>query len=157
MIGRTITIDSRPRAVIGVMPASFQFLDNNAELILPHRFDRSALRLGNFSYNGVARLKPGMTIQQANADVGRMLPIWLAAWPVPPGLDKKLFENARLAPSLRPLKQDVVATIADMLWVLVGTIGVVLPIACANVANLVLVQQDSDQFCTAKIQENDDV
>ena len=145
VIGRTITIDSRLRAVIGVMPAGFQFLDNNAELILPHRFDRGALRLGNFSYSGIARLKPGVTAQQANADVGRMLPIWLAAWPVPPGLDKKLFENARIAPALRPLKQDVVGNIADVLWVLMGTIGVVLLIACANVANLVLVRMEGRQ------------
>jgi len=145
VIGRTLTIDSRPRAVIGVMPATFKFLDTNVELILPHRFDRAHLFLGNFSYQGVARLKPGVTLQQATADVARLLPVWLNAWPAPFGLDRKLFENARLAPALKPLKQDVVGNVTDVLWVLMGTIGLVLLIACANVANLLLVRVEGRQ------------
>ena len=132
-------------AVIGVMPDGFQFLDGEADVILPQRFDRNRVFLGNFSYQGVARLKPGVTLQQANADVGRMLPAWLNAWPAPPGLDKKLFESARIAPALTPLKQDVVGDMTDTLWVLMGTIGVVLLIACANVANLLLVRVEGRQ------------
>ena len=124
-LGRTLTIDAKPYAVIGVMPDGFQFLDGEADVILPQRFDRNRVFLGNFSYQGVARLKPGVTLQQANADVGRMLPAWLNAWPAPPGLDKKLFESARIGPSLTPLKQDVVGDMTDTLWVLMGTIGVV--------------------------------
>jgi len=145
VIGRTMTIDSRPREVIGVMPAGFKFLDVNAELILPERFERAKLFLGDFSYSGVARLKPGVTIQDANADVARLVPIWLQAWPVFPGTDRKLFENARVAPAVRPLKQDVVGNMRDVLWVLMGTIGVVLLIACANVANLLLVRVEGRQ------------
>jgi putative ABC transport system permease protein len=145
VIGRTMTIDATPRVVIGVMPADFKFLAVDTELILPHRFNRSRLFLGNFSYQGIARLKPGVTSQQASADVARMLPTWLKTWPAPLGLDKKLFENARVAPALRPLKQDVVGNISDVLWVLMGTIGVVLLIACANVANLLLVRVEGRQ------------
>jgi putative ABC transport system permease protein len=145
VIGRTMTIDSRPREVIGVMPAGFKFLDVNAELILPERFERAKLFLGDFSYSGVARLKPGVTIQDANADVARLVPIWLQAWPVFPGTDRTLFENARVAPAVRPLKQDVVGNMRDVLWVLMGTIGVVLLIACANVANLLLVRVEGRQ------------
>jgi hypothetical protein len=78
-VGRILTVDSRPRIVIGVMPQSFRFLNNDAELILPQRFDRNKLFLGNFSHQGIARLKPGVTLQQANADVARMLGIWLKA------------------------------------------------------------------------------
>ena len=74
-----------------------------------------------------------------------MLPIWLETWPAPLGLDKNVFENARFAPALRPLKQDVVGNITDVLWVLMGTIGVVLLIACANVANLLLVRVEGRQ------------
>ena len=144
-LGRTLTIDAKPYAVIGVMPDGFQFLDGEADVILPQRFDRNRVFLGNFSYQGVARLKPGVTLQQANADVGRMLPAWLNAWPAPPGLDKKLFESARIGPNLTPLKQDVVGDMTDTLWVLMGTIGVVLLIACANVANLLLVRVEGRQ------------
>ena len=145
VVGRTMTIDARPHTVIGIMPAGFQFLDVNADVILPHRFDRSRIFLGNFSYRALGRLKPGVTVQQANADVARLIPIWLNAWPAPPGLDAKVFENAGLAPAVRSLKQDVVGNVRDLLWVLMGTIGVVLLIACANVANLFLVRVEGRQ------------
>jgi predicted permease len=127
------------------MPEGFRFLDADTDVILPQRFERSRLFLGNFSFEGIARLKPGVTVEQANADVARMLPIWLTTWPAPLGLDKKVFENAGFAPALRPLKQDIVGNITDVLWVLMGTIGVVLLIACANVANLLLVRVEGRQ------------
>jgi putative ABC transport system permease protein len=145
VIGRTLTVDSKPRAVIGVMPQGFRSLNVDAELILPQQFDRNKIFLGNFSFEGVARLKPGVKLQQANADIGRMLGIWIKAWPTPPGFDRALFENARLAPKLQPLKQDVVGDIGTVLWVLMGTIGLVLLIACANVANLLLVRAEGRQ------------
>ena len=144
-VGRTMTIDARPYTVIGVMPAGFQFLEVDADLILPHRFDRSRIFLGNFSYQALARLRPGVTVQQANADIARLLPIWLKAWPAPPGFDAKVFETAGFAPAVRPLKQDVVGNVREVLWVLMGTIGVVLLIACANVANLFLVRVEGRQ------------
>jgi predicted permease len=145
VLGRSVTINSTPRTVIGVMPEGFRFLDADTDVILPQRFERSRLFLGNFSFTGIARLKPGVTVEQANADVARMLPIWLNTWPAPLGLDKKVFENAGFAPALRPLKQDIVGNITDVLWVLMGTIGVVLLIACANVANLLLVRVEGRQ------------
>jgi predicted permease len=145
-IGLKLTVDGKPHAVIGVMPQGFQFLNiTDAEVILPHKFDRSKIFLGNFSFQGVARLKPGVTLEQANADVGRMLAIWLKEWPTPPGFDRTLFENARLGPKLKPLKEDVVGDIGQVLWVLMGTIGAVLLIACANVANLLLVRAEGRQ------------
>ena len=144
-VGRTLTVDGKPRLVVGVMPRDFRFLDSKAELILPQRFDRNKVFLGDFSFQGIARLKPGLTIQQANADVARLLPIWLNAWPPPPGFSRALFVNARLAPKLQPLKQEVVGDIGGTLWVLMGTIGLVLLIACANVANLLLVRAEGRQ------------
>jgi hypothetical protein len=87
IIGRTLTINSRPHTVIGVMPEQFRF-QRDPELILPERFDRDKVSLGEFSYQGVARLKPGVTLAEANADVARMLGIWLSSWTVPPGFDR---------------------------------------------------------------------
>jgi putative ABC transport system permease protein len=145
VVGRTFNLDSKPHTVIGIMPRDFKFLNNEAELILPQQFDRNKVFLGNFSYQGIARLKPGVTMQQANTDVGRILGIWLKAWPTPPGFDRALFENARLGPDLKPLKQQVVGDIGTVLWVLMGTIGLVLLIACANVANLLLVRAEGRQ------------
>jgi len=145
VVGRALTLDSKPRTVIGIMPQDFRFLNNEAELILPQQFDRNKVFLGQFGFQGIARLKPGVTLQRANTDVGRMLGIWLKAWPTPPGFDRALFENARLAPDLKSLKQQVVGDIGTVLWVLMGTIGLVLLIACANVANLLLVRAEGRQ------------
>src|SRR5689334_18347408 len=97
-IGRTLTVDSKPRTVIGVLPRDFKFLNAKAELLLPMRFERDKVFLGNFSYQGIGRLKPGVTLREANADVRRMLGIWLRAWPTPPGFSRALFENAHFAP-----------------------------------------------------------
>ena len=145
VIGRTITLDSRPYSVIGVMPAEFRFQNIDAQMLLPQRFDRNKIFLGNFSYQGIARLKPGITIQQADADIARMLPIWLRSWPTPAGFSKTLFDNARFGPKLQPLKQEVVGDIGTTLWVIMGTLGLVLLIACANVANLLLVRAEGRQ------------
>jgi predicted permease len=77
---------------------------------------------------------------QASADVARLLPITNRSFPPPEGFSVKLFEKAQIAPNLRPLKQDVVGDVGNVLWVLMGSIAMVLLIACANVANLLLVR-----------------
>jgi predicted permease len=144
-LGRSISVDGVPRTVIGIMPRDFRFVNLKGDLIMPQRLERAKLFLGNFSYQGIARLKPGITLQQASSDVARMLPMWIHAWPAPPGFSRDLFENAHFAPKLKPLKEDVVGDIGTTLWVLTGTIGLVLLIACANVANLLLVRAESRQ------------
>jgi predicted permease len=146
IIGRGIRVDGKVQEVIGVLPESFRFLDqDDPALILPFKFDRNKTFLGNISYQAVARLKPGVTVAQANTDVARMLPIVNRSFPVPPGVSLKLIEKARIGPSVRPLKQDVVGDVGKLLWVLMGGIGMVLLIACANVANLLLVRAEGRQ------------
>jgi predicted permease len=141
-IGRRIMANGFSREVIGVMPASFRFLDRDAAFLLPLQFDRTRQFLGGFDYPGIARLKPGVTIEQANADVARMIPIALHSFPPQPGLTVKEFEDVRLAPKSRYLCQTLIGDIGKTLWVLMGTIGIVLLIACANVANLLLVRAE---------------
>ena len=141
VIGRSITADGKPRQIIGVLPQGFHFLDEkDAAIIAPFKWDRSKMKLGNFSYRALARLKPGVTMEQASADVARMLPIAIRSFPAPEGFSIKLFEQAQIGPNLRPLKQDVVGDVGNVLWVLMGSIVGVLLIACANVANLMLVR-----------------
>ena len=132
VLERALTINGRPHQIVGVMPANFRF-EGELEIVLPLRIDRGAL-IPSFRLLGVARLKPGVTLAQANADVARILHIWFENSGVNPSV------RARWAPSLRPLKQDVVGDVGRTLWVLMGTIAIVLLMACANVANLLLVR-----------------
>jgi predicted permease len=142
VIGRQVVVNGVSHQVIGVMPADFRFLDLDAAMVLPLQFDRNKAFLGQFEYPGIARLKPGVTIEQASADITRMIPIALHSFPPQPGLTVKVFEDVRLAPKLQYLKQNLVGDVGRTLWVLMGTLGAVLLIACANVANLLLVRAE---------------
>jgi len=145
VIGRSLNVDGRLCEVIGVLPASFKFLRTDPAVLLPFQFNRAEVRVGDFSYRGVARLKPGVTLEQANADVARMIPLTFERFQTWPGLTRKMFDDARLGPNVRPLSQDVIGNVGRVLWILVGTVGIVLLIACANVANLFLVRAEGRQ------------
>ncbi len=145
VIGRRMVADGEARDIIGVMPRNFRFLDEKPELIFSFQFDRAKVNLGNFSFGALARLKPGVSLAQANADVGRMIPMVNAKFPPPPGFSVKLFEEAHFQPDVELLKQDIIGDLGKTLWVLMASIGVVLLIACANVANLILVRAEARQ------------
>jgi predicted permease len=142
VLGRRIFLDGNAYTVIGVLPTSFEFMDRRISLVAPVRFRRSEVFLIGFCCDGIARLKPGVTISQANTDVVRMLPIAEHKFPMNPGWSPNVFADARIAPRLRPLKDMLVGDISKTLSVLMGTVCIVLLIACANVANLFLVRAD---------------
>jgi putative ABC transport system permease protein len=151
VIGRKLMVDGRPREIVGVMPSGFSVADTPAALILPIRFDRSRTVLAGFAFPGVARLKPGVSIAQANADIRRLIPIWMDSWPST--LDgaagdpraKSVYTSWKITPALRPLRDRVVGNVGSVLWVVMGTLGVLMLIACANIANLMLVRAEARQ------------
>src|SRR5262249_38268215 len=138
-------VNGRPHEVIGVLPPSFKFLRTDPAVLLPFRFDRAEVRVGDFSYRAVARLKPGVTLGQANDDVARMIPLAPDRFPFWQGFTRQMFDDARLGPDVRPLAHDVVGGVGRVLWILAGTVGIVLLIACANVANLFLARAEGRQ------------
>ncbi|HEV2447400.1 MAG TPA: ABC transporter permease, partial [Candidatus Sulfopaludibacter sp.] len=142
-IGRILTVDSRPREIVGVMPRAFRIAEAGFDLLLPLQFDRNRSTLAGFGFQGIARLRPGVTLAQANADLARLIPVWMNSWTNGPGLSTgKDYLPWRIAPALRPLKQEVVGSVSDVLWIVMATIGLVMLVAGANVANLLLVRAE---------------
>ncbi len=137
ILGRTMVIDFMPHQVIGVMPRDFRFVNLSPDIILPQRFPASGLP-EEYSYTGIARLKPDVTIALANQDLAR---VWkISAETAGPG---NTLEMWSVKPNLRPLKMDVVGDVGSVLKILMGALGLVLLLVCANVANLVLVRAQS--------------
>jgi predicted permease len=144
-IGQQLMINGRAHEVIGVLPEGFRFLRYDPAVVTTLRLNRANVVLGQFNYQGIARLKPGVTIEQANTDIARLIPTLMDRFPLPPGLTKTMFEEAKLGPLVRPLEVDVVGDIGKTLWILLGAVGIVLLVACANVANLFLVRAEGRQ------------
>ena len=124
-------IDGQPAQVLGVLPSSFRFLQTRPDIVLPMPVDVNAPRVISFGFQALARLKPGITLPQANADMARMIALF------PPA-----FAKLALQPDVRPLADDVIGNVAEILWILLAAVAVVWLIACGNVANLFLVRAE---------------
>jgi putative ABC transport system permease protein len=131
IVGQQLVIDGRPVEVIGVLPASFKFLRTRPLIVLPMPLDVNAPRGISFGFQALARMKPGVTLAQANADVARIISL------LPPA-----FARLELRPNVRPLAADVIRDVGQILWILLAAVAVVLLIACGNVANLFLVRAE---------------
>jgi predicted permease len=146
-LGRDLVVNGRPAQVVGIMPRDFRFLDMSPpfEIIVALRFDPARESIGPYNFDALARLRPGVTPEDASADIQRMLPIWLETWPIMTGspATREAIANWRITPIVRPLKDDMVGGVASALWVVMGAIGAVLLVACANIANLMLVRADA--------------
>jgi putative ABC transport system permease protein len=134
VVGQSVLIDGEPGEVIGVLPSSFRFLGTRPDVVLPMPLDANAPRGISFGFQALARLRPGVTLAQANADVARMISL------LPP-----VFARLELRPNVRPLADDVIGDVGEILWILLAAVGVVLLIACGNVANLFLVRAEGRQ------------
>ena len=143
VVGRTITVNSQQRIIAGVMPRGFKIVNYDFDLLVPAAFDPANEILGGFAYRGIARLRPGVTVAQANPDVARLLNVWMDSWTNGPGSDSHWYLNWKITPALQPLKETVVGSIHTVLWLVMATIGIVMLIACTNVTNLLLVRADA--------------
>jgi predicted permease len=131
IVGQRLVVQGSAAEVIGVLPASFTFLDTRPAVLLALPIDKSAPRGVMFAFQALARLKPGVSLAQANDDAARVLSL------LPPA-----FAQLELLPDVRPLADEVIGDVGQVLWVLLGAVAVVLLIACGNVANLFLVRAE---------------
>jgi predicted permease len=144
-VGRTISVDSEPHVIAGVMPRGFKVVSYDFDLLVPAAFDPVKQSLAGFAYHGIGRLRPGVTISQADADVAQLLNVWMDSWTNGPGTDSHWYLKWKITPAFQPLKEQVVGSVGNVLWVVMATIGLVMLIACTNVANLLLVRADGRQ------------
>lgn len=146
-VGRTLDVNGVARQIVGVMPDRFRFPSAKTQLWLPQALDPNNPFPGGFSYPAVARLKPGVTLEAAQRDFDAVLQRLPEISPnFAPGVSTKmLMDQAKPKAVLVPLHKDVTGDIAGTLWMVAAAAALVLLVACANVANLILVRADSRQ------------
>jgi len=145
VIGRSLQVDGQTRTIAGVMPKGFRVVDQDFDLLIPLAFDPTNQNLAGFGYAGIARLRPEVSLAQADADGLRLISLWMDSWTNGPGSNPHYYEVWKITPSFRPLKQQVIGNVGNVLWVVMATVGLVMLIACVNVANLLLVRADARQ------------
>ena len=144
IVGRTILIDDTPTEVVGVMPPSFRFPDDEVRLWLPLHLD-AATTLGGFWLQAVGRMQEGMTLSEVRSETQALYRGLAESFPAEPGRVRFMLEDVGVTALVTSLKSSVVGRVARTLWILLGTVGIVLLIACANVANLFLVRAEGRQ------------
>jgi putative ABC transport system permease protein len=147
ILTRTLEVNGRSRAIIGVMRGRLRFPTAATQLWLPLQLDPNDPFPGGFNYTAIARLKPGMSVAAAQRDLVAVLPRMVELSPnLAPGVSTQmLLDQAKPVPFLVPLKEDVTGGIAKTLWIVAAAAGLVLLVACANVTNLILVRADARQ------------
>ena len=141
VVGTVVDIDGASVEVVGVMPPGFSFSRPNAELWLPIALNRDDTQLGAFGINGVARIADGSTLAQAQAELATMLSNLTEVFPDAGAAP--ILANAGFRPVVDRAREVVVGDIEATLWMLLGAVGFLLLIACANVANLFLVRSEA--------------
>ena len=138
VIGQTLEIDGVPRRIIGILPAGFRFLNLDPAVILPQRFAASGLRPDFFNHPGLARLRSGVSLEQANHAAAAGIRSGGAAAGA-----QRMLRMLQIAPDVHPLQRDIVGDAGPVLWLLFGAVGIGLLLACANVANLFLTRMQA--------------
>jgi putative ABC transport system permease protein len=126
-VGRQVVVNDVPRTIVGVMPEHFTYPAHQVELWLPLALDPENSR--TFGLVGIARLKTGVSIESARADLGRALGA----------------ASLAAAPQVQPLRDSIVGPVSGLLWLAFGSVVLVLLVACTNVAGLFLVRAERMQ------------
>jgi putative ABC transport system permease protein len=143
IVGRAIPVDGEPAQVIGVVPA---WIDEagSPDVYLPARFNPNNPPTGAFGWNGIGRLKAGVSVGAAQASleplVGRAMKEYIKS-----DTYRAFLTEGGYRPVVDPLRESIVGDVTQPLWILLGTVGMVLLVACGNVANLCLIRAEARQ------------
>jgi putative ABC transport system permease protein len=143
LVGRTVRIDGEPTQIIGVGPA---WLDEagSPDVWIPARFNAANPPTGNFGWNAIARLKPGVAPDQAATHLVPLVQRAMSEY-IQSANYRAFLTDGRYRPIVHAMKEDVIGSVREPLWILLGTVGMVLLVACGNVANLCLVRAEARQ------------
>ena len=141
IVGRTVDMSGTLRRVVGILPRDFSYPNADVQLFIPMEVDPAQAPLAAFGATGIARLSDAATLEGADTElqglIGRLAELF------PEDGAPVFLEEVKLRAVVRPLKDQIVGDVSRTLWILLGTVGLVLVIACANVANLLLVRAKS--------------
>ena len=141
VVGRVADLDGASVEIVGVMPPGFAFSRPETGLWRPIGLDRENVQLGAFGITGVARIADGSTLGQVQAELDAMLSNLVDVFPDEGAAP--ILANAGFRPLIERAREVVVGDIESTLWILLGAVGFLLLIACANVANLFLVRSEA--------------
>ncbi|MGH7468166.1 MAG: ABC transporter permease [Longimicrobiales bacterium] len=139
VVGRTVQLDGATREIVGVLPKAFTHPDPETEVLIPMVRDPNA-PFGAFGMGGMARLAPGVTLAQAQQEVSS---IQSRIPELYPDVRPEFLKNAGWRASIQTMRDRLVSDAETALWVVLGTVGFLLLVACASVANLFLVRAES--------------
>jgi putative ABC transport system permease protein len=141
VLGRRVQVDGVDRTVIGVMPAGFDVGEERVEAWAPLALDPAnpGGRASHYLYM-VGKLKPGVNVEQARSELSGLVKRWKDELP-----DTHVPNPEEHPLVIQPLLDDLVGSVRPKMWLLMGAVGLVLLIACANVANLLLARAEARQ------------
>lgn len=141
VVGQTINIDGQPHTIIGVLRQDFWFADIGTELIIPASFAQGDLlnNRSNHFMNMVGRLRPGVPASAATTDLEN----------IGQDIGQKFLSNKGMSFGLQPLQEQLVGSVRTSVLVLMIAVAFVLLIACANLANILMVRSVTRQKETA--------
>ena len=138
ILGRTLHVNDTPREVVGVMPAGFGFPNPTTELWVPRVLDPAQARLGYFNEEAIARVRSPVTVEAAQTELVQLTRDLAGAFPDEEAA--KVLQDGGFRPGLKTRLESAVGQVRPVLWTLFAAAGLILAIACANVANLFLVR-----------------
>ena len=131
VVGRTVTLDNHRHTIVGILPAGFQFLRWPDVWMPLGQYDDDLTEHVHHAFAAVARLKPGVTLSQASAEIRQLNEQSAIAYPI---------EHKNFGVLVQKLQDPAAQKLRNTLLVLFGAVGLVLLIACANIVNLLLVR-----------------
>jgi predicted permease len=143
VVGKQLVVDGVSREIVGVLPATFQFPEPATELWLPLRLDPAHVASAAFDYHAIGRLRDGVSLAAATTDLQRLLPAVPEEFPG--RLSAASIPALHMQAVVRPLRDVIVGDAGQTLWIALGAVGMLLLIACANVANLFVARAEGRQ------------